>query len=87
MDRFVLKNTFIKIYMYHFSINIFIKTRGQSYILETVSLSKMTLFLNMEGVYIMCRYIVNAMNLEMPKRLIICILVRCLSLCPLFLII
>jgi len=25
MNRFVLKNTFIKVYIYHFSINIFIK--------------------------------------------------------------
>ena len=30
MNRFVLKNTFIKIYKSHFSINIFIITRGQS---------------------------------------------------------
>ncbi len=27
MNRFVLKNTFIKVYIYHFSINIFIETR------------------------------------------------------------
>jgi hypothetical protein len=25
MNRFVLKNTFIKLYIYHFSINIFYK--------------------------------------------------------------
>jgi len=29
MNRFFLENTFIKIYIYHFSINIFIKTRSQ----------------------------------------------------------
>ena len=39
MNRFVLKNTFIKVYVYHFSINIFLKIRGQSCVLETVSLS------------------------------------------------
>jgi hypothetical protein len=50
MNRFVLKNTFIKIYIYHFSTNIFIKIRSQSYALETVSLSKTTLFLSAEGV-------------------------------------
>ena len=27
MNRFVLKNTFIKIYIYHFLINIFIKNK------------------------------------------------------------
>jgi hypothetical protein len=47
MNRFVLKNTFIKVYKYHF----YIKIRGQSYALETVLLSKMTSFTNMEGVY------------------------------------
>ncbi len=40
MNIFVLKNTFIKVYIYHFLINIFIETRSQSYVLETVSLSK-----------------------------------------------
>jgi hypothetical protein len=44
MNRFVLKNIFIKIYIYHFSINIFIEIRSQSYALETVSLSKTTSF-------------------------------------------
>jgi hypothetical protein len=53
MNRFVLKNTFIKIYIYHFLINIFMKTRSQSYALETVSLSKMTSFSNTEGVLIL----------------------------------
>ncbi len=38
MNKFVLKNTFIKVYIYHFSINIFIETRSQSCVLETVSL-------------------------------------------------
>jgi hypothetical protein len=47
MNRFVLKNTFYK-NIYHFSINIFIKTRSQSYTLETVLLSKMTLFVRRE---------------------------------------
>ena len=27
MNRFVLKNTFLKIYIYHFSTNIFIKNK------------------------------------------------------------
>jgi hypothetical protein len=27
MNRFVLKNTFIKVYIYHFSINIFYKNK------------------------------------------------------------
>ena len=30
MNRFVLKNTFIKVYIYYFSINIFIETRSQN---------------------------------------------------------
>ena len=51
INRFVLKNTFIKLYIYHFLINIFIKTRSQSNTLETVLLSKTILFLSMEGVY------------------------------------
>ncbi len=51
MNRFVLKNTFIKVYIYNFSINIVIETTSQSYVLETVSLSKMTFFTSMEGVY------------------------------------
>ncbi len=42
MNRFVLKNTFIKVYIYHFSINIFIETKIQNYVLETISLSKTT---------------------------------------------
>jgi hypothetical protein len=50
MNRFVLKNTFIEVYIYHFSINIFIETRGQSCVLETVSLSKTTSFTSTEGV-------------------------------------
>jgi hypothetical protein len=49
MNRFILKNTFIKIYIYHFSINIFIKI-SQSSALETVSLSKTTSFTKLEGV-------------------------------------
>jgi hypothetical protein len=39
MNRFVLKNTFIKVYIHHYSINIFIIKRDQSCILETVSMS------------------------------------------------
>jgi hypothetical protein len=39
MNIFVFKNTFIKVYIHHYSINIFIITIGQSCILETVSLS------------------------------------------------
>ena len=50
MYRFVLKNTFTKIYIYHFLINIFIKISSQSYALKTASLSKTTLFFSMEGV-------------------------------------
>jgi hypothetical protein len=50
MYRFVLKNTFIKVYIYHFLINIFIEIRSQSSVLETVSLSKTTSFVSMEGV-------------------------------------
>jgi hypothetical protein len=34
--------------MYHFSINIFIRIRSQSYTLETVSLFKTTSFTNLE---------------------------------------
>ena len=48
MIRFVLKNTFIKVYIYHFSINIFIEKRSQSCVLETVSLSKTTSFMSTE---------------------------------------
>ena len=51
MNRFVLKSTFIKIYIYHVPINIFIQIRSRSYVLETVLLSKTILFLSMEGVY------------------------------------
>ena len=51
MNKFVLKNTFIKVYIYHFSINIFIETRSQSCVLETVSLSKTTSFMSTEGVF------------------------------------
>ena len=50
MNRFVLKYTFIKIYIYHFPINIVIKIKSQSYALKTVSLSKMTWITNMDGV-------------------------------------
>ena len=38
------KMFFIKIYIYHFLINIFIKIGSQSYVSKTVSLSKTTLF-------------------------------------------
>ena len=50
MNTFVLKNTFIKIYIYHFSINIFIKIKSQNYALETVLLFKTTSFTNLKGV-------------------------------------
>ena len=36
MNRFVLKNTFIKVYIYHLLINVFIKIRGQSNALVTL---------------------------------------------------
>jgi hypothetical protein len=49
MNRFVLKYTFIKIYIYH-SNKYFYKIRSQSYALETVSLSKTTSFTDLEGV-------------------------------------
>jgi hypothetical protein len=39
INRFVLKITFIRIYIYNFSIKIFIEKRSQSYVLVTVSLS------------------------------------------------
>jgi hypothetical protein len=51
MNRFVLKNIFIKVYIYNFSINIVIETASQSYVLDTVSLFKMTFFTSTEGVY------------------------------------
>jgi hypothetical protein len=38
MSKFVSQNTFIK-YIFQFLINIFIKIRNQSYVLETVSLA------------------------------------------------
>ena len=50
MNIFVLKCTFIKICIYRFLINIFIKMRSQNYDLKTVSLSKTTSFTNLEGV-------------------------------------
>ena len=50
MNRFVLKNNFIKVYISHFSINIFIETISQNCVLKTVSLSKMTSFTSMEEV-------------------------------------
>ncbi len=52
MNRFVLKITFIKVYIYHFSINNFIETRSQSCVLETVSLSKTTSFTSTDGVLV-----------------------------------
>jgi hypothetical protein len=45
-----LKNTFIKIYTSLFDKIFFIKTRSQSYVLDTVSLSKTTSFFSTEGV-------------------------------------
>ena len=50
MNNFVLKCAFIKIHIYHFPINIFIKVRNGSYALEIVSLSKTTSFTNLEQV-------------------------------------
>jgi hypothetical protein len=50
MNKFVLKNTFIKVYIYHFSIKFFIETRSQSCVLKTVSLSKTTFFTSTERV-------------------------------------
>jgi hypothetical protein len=40
MNRFVLKNIYIIIYIYSFPINIFIEKRSQSRTLETVFLSQ-----------------------------------------------
>jgi hypothetical protein len=51
MNRFVLKNIFIKVYIYHFLINIFIETRSQSCVLETVALSKTTFFTSTDEVF------------------------------------
>ena len=51
MNKFILKNTFIKVYIYYFSINIFIETRNQSCVLEIVLLFKMTSFISTEGVH------------------------------------
>ena len=39
MNRFALKNIFMKVYIYYFLINIFREIRSQNYVLETVSLS------------------------------------------------
>ena len=44
MNKFVLKNTFMKVYIYYFLINIFVEIRNQNCVLETVSLSKTTSF-------------------------------------------
>jgi hypothetical protein len=38
MNRLIMQNTFIKLYICWFLINIFIKVRSQSCTLETVSL-------------------------------------------------
>ena len=52
MNRFVLKNTFIKyIYIYHFLINIFREIRSQSCVLETVAVLNVNYFEDGEGVY------------------------------------
>jgi hypothetical protein len=40
MSGFVLQNTFIKLYLFQFLINIFMEIRGQNYALETVSQPK-----------------------------------------------
>ena len=39
MNIFVLENTFIKVYIYYFVLNIFVKIKDQSCVLQTVSLS------------------------------------------------
>ena len=59
MNRFILKNTFIKTYIYLFLINIFIETRSQSCVLETVLLSKTTSFTSTEGVLNLLLYFSN----------------------------
>ena len=51
MNRFVLKNTFMKIYIYRFLINIFREIKSQSCVLKTVSLSWTSIILSMEGVF------------------------------------
>jgi len=67
MNRFALKNTFIKIDTYHFLINSFIKIRSQSYALKIVSLSKRTTFTNLEGVFF---YHVNGTLIIRPNLLL-----------------
>jgi hypothetical protein len=37
MNIFVLQNTFVKVYIFQFSMNIYIKIKSQSYVLKTVS--------------------------------------------------
>jgi len=48
MNRFVLKNTFVKIYTYHFLIDIFYRNKESKLGFETVSLSSMTFFMDMK---------------------------------------
>ncbi len=75
MNRFFLKNTFIKVYIYHFSINIFIETRSQSCVLETVSLSKMTSFTSTEGLLIKgvgCMFIRVSVRMLRASAFILC---------------
>ena len=50
MNRFVLKNTFIKIYIYYFSINIFIKIEVKVMLWRPCHLTKTTSFANLERV-------------------------------------
>ena len=44
-----MKNTFIKVYIYHFSINICIETKSQNYVLETTSLVQNDLLYEYRG--------------------------------------
>jgi hypothetical protein len=51
MNRFVFKNTFIKVYIHHYSINIFIiKKRSQLYFGDRVTVLNVSFF-ETEGVF------------------------------------
>jgi hypothetical protein len=49
MSRFFLQNIFIKVYIFQFSINIFIKIRSQSYVVDRVAVLNVS-FYGMKGV-------------------------------------
>jgi hypothetical protein len=61
MNRFILKNTFIKIYIYHFLINIFIKNKKSKLCFRDRVIIKTTSFINLVAVPInqACKLKVN----------------------------